>query len=94
MSWWPFVSRGRYEDMRQRVHSLENEQRELIDRVLILSGNPPLYQHPAPPSKEAPAAPAAEPQREEGKEKDDLLRIVRPTRAEMRRTAERAKNGH
>lgn len=39
----PWVSRGRFEDERERVSRLEEERERLLDRIAALSGQEPLY---------------------------------------------------
>lgn len=39
----PFVSRARFEDVRLRVEQLEAERKRLLDRIALLTGQPPLY---------------------------------------------------
>lgn len=57
----PFVSRGRYEDMAERVRVLEAERRTLVNRLVEASGGKPVFrskpvEEPAPQSAaEAPA---------------------------------------
>jgi hypothetical protein len=46
---FPWVSRGRFDDLEKRCEQLEAERRSLLDRVLELSSQKPLYA-PAPTS--------------------------------------------
>lgn len=41
---FPFVSRDRYEESQRRVADLEAERRQLIDRILGLSGGTAVYE--------------------------------------------------
>lgn len=51
----PFVSRGRYDDAARQIEELKDEREILIDRILVLTGQKPLYERvvdvaaPAPP---------------------------------------------
>ena len=38
MSWWPFVSRGRYDDKCAELAECQADRRKLLDRLLEQSG--------------------------------------------------------
>lgn len=78
MSWNPFVSRARFEDERRKVEELEVERRRLLDRIALMSGQPPLYsERPATTSTPVLVQPAkkaeGEPQRGGRISRKDLL---------------------
>lgn len=54
----PFVSRERYDEARERITALEAEREDLIDRILVLSGQKPLFAEvPVEQEVQVPATP-------------------------------------
>ena len=45
---WPWVTRGRFEDMKSRAEKLEQENTELLDRLILALSGKPLHSVTAP----------------------------------------------
>lgn len=59
----PFVSRERLEEEQARVRALEAERRQLLDRLALLRGEPPLFAEvPAPAPRQEAALPEEAPE--------------------------------
>lgn len=56
----PFVSRERLEEEQARVRALEAERRQLLDRLALLRGEPPLFAEVPAPAPRPESAAAAE----------------------------------
>jgi hypothetical protein len=55
----PFVSRDRYDELQGRYNQLLEDRETLLDRIMLLSGNLPLYtlQEQPRPASQLPATP-------------------------------------
>jgi hypothetical protein len=52
----PFVARTTYDLLKQQFESSEKERRELLDRLLVMTGSAPVYTPAHTPAEVAPAA--------------------------------------
>jgi hypothetical protein len=84
----PFVSRARFEDACRKNEELETERKRLLDRIALLSGQPPLYSD-RPAAAAAPAM-VRQPERAEGEGALPARRHGRLTRQQLLDEANRA----
>ena len=55
MNWWPFVSRARFNDLKERFDKSESERKLLLDRLAALGLGGPIFERPAPQPEATPA---------------------------------------